>query len=328
MALRLNQALAMPYVINHIELQVTASIGIGMYPNAGTSTEELLRHADMAMYHAKSKGKNTFQFYTAELNKKNQRIISIENQLRQAIDKEELTVVYQPLCHMPTNMPFGVEALLRWNSSELGPVSPEEFIPIVESAGLMNEIGNWVMEQSLISLSKWHQTYPDLSLCVNVNCSISQFQNKRLLHHLTNLIDHYHIDARKITVEATETVLMERVDVVYDMLTKMSDMGVRIAIDDFGVGYSSLSYLKKLPISIVKIDKSFVADIPEDPNDIAIVKAIIQLSETMGIEVIAEGGESKAQADCLIKQGCVLAQGNYFSPPLSLADMNMLLAKK
>lgn len=316
-----------PIVVNTIEVRVSLSIGFSLYFTGTVDSEILLKHADIAKHKAKE-AKNVAILYSDELSQENERRITIASHLRQAIQNNEFYLVYQPQVNLLDSSISGVEVLLRWDSAALGSVPPDEFIPIAESSGLMYEIGDWILAHSLKQFSEWCKSYPNFMLYMNINCSILQFQHSDFFDRLQELIAHYHIRGSQLIVEATETVLMERVEEVSAQLEKLNGIGVRVAIDDFGTGYSSLSYLKKLPISILKIDKSFVSDITEDHNDVAIVNATIQLAKSMGLDVIAEGVETKAQADCLIEMGCTLAQGFYLSKPVSEAEISALLKKK
>ena len=324
-ASRLNAELVKPYKINDIDLYASCSIGISIYPNAGNTAEDLLKHADAAMYECKKLGKNSYQLYSDEICQKNERHLLIENNLRHAIEYNELHVVYQPQYEIATNKITGVEALLRWQSQHLGNVPPDEFIPIAEKSGLIDLIGDWVTKQALSTFSEWDKLYPELQLSININCSVIQLENKVFCNRVKELINQYHVSGTRVIFEATETVLMKRISEVCDQIVKLNDLGIRIAIDDFGKGYSSLTYLKKLPVSCLKIDKSFVDDLLNDQNDVAIIKTIIQLGSSMNLEVIAEGVETKGQLDCLAKLGCTSAQGYYLSKPVTNEDFLTLL---
>lgn len=324
-ASRLIDAIHEEIVINGVLLRATVSVGICIYPEGGSGEEELLKHADAAMYKAKAAGKNNYQFYTQKLNEENTRRLQIDTHLRSAIENKELSLVYQPQISLITQKIEGMEALLRWNSAELGNVPPDEFIPIAESIGLIQDIGDWVINEAFEQFSYWARQYPELSICLNVNCSTIQLQQKAFLDYVSDEIKKYDFGPNKVILEATETKLMERVEMAKGHLDSINKIGIRFAIDDFGTGYSSLNYLKQLPISILKIDKSFVKDIPGDANDVAIVKAIIELAKALNLDVIAEGVETREQAEMLMELGCRSAQGFWFAVPLTVDELNDFL---
>jgi diguanylate cyclase (GGDEF)-like protein/PAS domain S-box-containing protein len=293
------------------------SVGIALYPEAGQCIENLLKHADIAMYRSKSQGKNRFSFYTDALEEKNKRRLAIETELRQAISKGELSLVFQPQVNMVTGSIVAAETLLRWNSKKLGQVAPDEFIPIAESHGMILEIGHWVMEQSIAELVSMRNQLNQSTFNISVNCSILQIQDKDFLTNIKTLCQKYNIDGSDLIIEVTETRLMQNIEEIKSKLKTVDQLGIKIAIDDFGTGYSSLNYLKQLPISIIKIDKSFIDGLPDDKNDLAIVEAVSQLAKPFAASIIAEGVETYEQMSTLLKFGCYEGQGYYLAKPLT-----------
>jgi diguanylate cyclase (GGDEF)-like protein len=322
-AARLLKAFDRPIIIQNIECKISMSIGIAIYPRAGTNQEELLSHADSAMYQAKSLGKNTFSFYTEALNEQNKRRFSIEKNLQTALLNNELSLLYQPQVSLKTNTICGVEALVRWHSKRLGQVPPDEFIQVAEDSGLIHEIGLWIFKTATEQLESWMQILPDKSpFIMHINCSSLQLQDNRFIEYTKNyMLEHPNLKGR-VGLEVTETTLMQHIESVAAQLNKLSQLGIQFAIDDFGTGYSSLSYLKQLPISTLKIDKSFVLDTPNDANDIAIVNAIVKLASALGLKTVAEGVETQAQQELLDKIGCRYAQGYLFAKPQTAEQVN------
>lgn len=302
---------AREFVCQERVIRVSASIGVALYPEHGITQDSLINHADSAMYLAKELGKNTFQFYSKELNQQMERNLLIEHHLREAINKQELEVHYQPIIDLTSKNIIGAEALLRWNNANVGFISPEEFIPVAETAGLISEIGLWVLQQVVDLMI----VYPSLHFAVNA--SSLQFNNNQLSSAIEHYIKKGKIDPSKLEIEITEGVLLDRSGRAEEQLRAISVLGVSLSVDDFGTGYSSLSYLKNCPVTTVKIDRSFVSDIPNDKDDMTLVKTIIAMARGLNLKVIAEGVETSEQA-CFIKQeGCSLAQGYFFSKPLA-----------
>jgi diguanylate cyclase (GGDEF)-like protein len=301
------------------EMLVTTSIGVAIYPEHGDNAGELISHADSAMYLAKETGKNIFQFYSDHLNQQMKRNILIEKHLRYALSHNEFEVYFQPIINLTEQIAIGAEALLRWDSEALGFVSPEEFIPVAESAGLIGDIGVWVLQQVADSMV----LHPTLHFAVNA--SGLQFNNSQLHDEVSRLIDEKLIKAENLEIEITEGVLLDRSGKAREQLLAIHNLGVSISVDDFGTGYSSLSYLKNCPVTTVKVDRSFVSDIPNDKEDMTLVRTIIAMAKGLNLNVIAEGVETMEQAEFIKQEGCVLAQGYYFAKPMPQQDFETYL---
>ncbi|BBO99640.1 hypothetical protein SFSGTM_03490 [Sulfuriferula nivalis] len=318
-ASKLIEIIALPCLIEQHELSVTASVGIAIYPNDGTTLELLSKNADIAMYRAKNEGRNQFSFYTPEMQTQYARKLTLANALRHALERNELQLHYQPQLSINTGHIIGVEALLRWYHPELGMVSPAEFIPIAESNGLIIAIGEWVLRTAAQQLKYWIVSgFKPMVMAVNL--SAVQFRQSNLPELITSILDEVELPHQYFELELTEAVAMDNPLTAIVVMDKLHDQGIRMAIDDFGTGYSSLSYLKKFNVYKLKIDQSFVRDIIVDLEDRAIVTAIINLASNLGLQTIAEGVETAEQLDFLRSQGCNEAQGYYFSKPLTAAQ--------
>ncbi len=316
-----------PFRVDGKELFTTTSIGITLYPFDEQAPEGLLKNADAAMYHAKESGRNVFQFFTAELNVRAERRLQIETALRTALEREELSLHYQPQVDTKNGRLIGMEALLRWQNPELGNVSPVEFIPIAEETGLILPIGDWVLRAACHQIKAWHATKFSFSkMQVAVNISGKQLRQKNFPDRVRGVLLEAALEPRYLDLELTESLLMVDAEETGDIMHTLHDMGVSFSVDDFGTGYSSLSYLKRFPIDILKIDQSFVRDIASDPNDVAIVRTIIAMAHTLGMRVIAEGVETYEQLAFLRDQDCDGSQGYYCSRPLAANDFTELLA--
>jgi EAL domain-containing protein (putative c-di-GMP-specific phosphodiesterase class I) len=289
-----------------------------MYPQDSTESHILLRNADTAMYSAKAKGGNRYQFYTDEMNQKVNTRLTIETELRRAIKENEFEVHYQPQVNAYTGELEGAEALVRWIHPTAGMISPIEFIPVAEETGLIRDIGDWVLEQSCITFKEWNQE-AELNLSVAVNVSVRQLDDSFVLR-VQEILNQTGFSKDLLELEITESLLMDNVSENVRILENINRQGVRFAMDDFGTGYSSLSYLRQFPISKLKIDRSFVNDITDDPDDEAIIRAIIAMGQTLKLKVIAEGVENHQQLVLLQSMGCDSYQGFYFSKPLPAAD--------
>ncbi len=313
---RLMHSLAIPFLIETHEIFVSGSLGISIYPQDGKNLEELMKCADSAMYRAKGDGKNQYQFYTQEMNTKAFERLMLENALRHAIKKDEFILFYQPQIDIQKNKIVGVEALLRWQHSELGLIPPIKFISIAEESGLIVQIGEWVLKEGIRQIKEWHKMgFTDIK--ISINLSARQFVEQNLIDILNNSLNQHKFDPTYLELEITESMFMKNIDDTLKLLKEFQRLGIKIAIDDFGTGYSSLQYLKKFPIDTLKIDKSFVRDIATDQDDRAIVKAIISLGKTLNLNIIAEGVEDFEQLEFLKKEGCDEVQGYIFSKPLS-----------
>jgi diguanylate cyclase (GGDEF)-like protein len=331
LARRILEMIAVPFAVAGNEYYLGASIGISLFPEDGQDVATLMRNADSAMYHAKQRGRNNFQFFTAELSQHLQRRFTIEQSLRRALAADELSLVYQPIVDSQDGRTIGAEALLRWYNTELGNVSPGEFIPVAEDAGLIVEIGDWVLSRACAQVAQWRRTLaPDLIVAVNL--SPRQF-NEGLLERVERCLAESGLEPAALELEITERLLMNDSDTVLPMLSKLSTMGVRISVDDFGTGYSSLSYLKRFPLHNLKIDRSFVAGLPDHRDSIAITQAVVAMAHSLGMNVTAEGVETAEQAAFLRGIDCDKQQGYLYSRPVgasayarSLCDAQLSMA--
>ncbi len=323
-ARKLIDSFALPFQVDGRELFTTASIGITLYPFDEREAEGLLKNADTAMYHAKERGRNTFQYFTAELNVRAERRLRIETALRQALERNELSLHYQPQVDLKTGQLTGMEALARWKHPELGTVSPVEFIPVAEETGLIVPLGEWVLREACRQIKAWHDTGFS-KLQVAVNLSGKQLRQKDFPDRVREILHETKLESRYLDLELTESLLMVDTEETAGIMHALHAIGVSFSVDDFGTGYSSLAYLKRFPIDVLKIDRSFVRDIASDPNDVAIVKTVIAMAHTLGMRVIAEGVETREQLEFLRKQGCDGSQGYYCSMPLSAEEFSELL---
>jgi diguanylate cyclase (GGDEF)-like protein/PAS domain S-box-containing protein len=320
------ESFAQPFTIAGRELFVSPSIGITLYPHDDRDIDNLLKNADAAMYHAKESGRNTFQFFTAELNERAVQRLELETALRHALERDEFLLHYQPVMDLKTGQPKGVEALLRWRHPQRGLVPPLDFIPLAEETGLIVPIGEWVLRTACAQAKAWHAAgFCGLHMAVNI--SGRQFQQQNLTALVTTVLAETGLDPQCFNLELTESVLMRNVDAAIAVMGELDAVGVGFSIDDFGTGYSSLSYLKRFPIDVLKIDRSFVCDITTDPDDAAIVTAIMALAHTLDIAVVAEGVETQEQLAFLRARGCDVMQGYYFSKPVDAEALTALLKK-
>jgi EAL domain-containing protein (putative c-di-GMP-specific phosphodiesterase class I) len=277
--------------------------------------EALMKNADSAMYHAKSKGRNNFQFFSAELNQSSNERLLLENSLHRALERGEFAVHYQPQVDIASGRLVGAEALIRWHHPERGMVSPLQFIPLAEENGMILPIGTWVLREVCRQIRAWRELgLTDLRFAVNL--SPRQFRQENLVDNILEILREFDVPASALELEITEGSIMENADAAVSLLNQLSRHGLSIAIDDFGTGYSSLSHLKRFPVSKLKIDRSFVMDIPGDPDDSAIAIAVIQLARSLGLKTVAEGVETAEQRQFLSGQGCDMLQGYWYSKPL------------
>lgn len=324
-AIKIISSLNEAFVIQGHELYIGASIGISIYPQDGADASTLIKHADAAMYRAKEQGRNTYQFYTRELTTNATERLALESALRRAIERKEFMLYFQPKVAIATHTIVGAEALLRWNSPELGMVSPDRFIPLAEESGLIIEIGEWVLERACEAAARWckgHNNFDHLA----VNISAIQLQRGDIVNTVERILSRSGLGGERLELEITESVLMHHPEIASTVLADLRRLGVRLAVDDFGTGYSSLSYLKRFPIDILKIDRSFVTDIPGDANDTAITRAVIALGKSLQLKVVAEGVESEEQEQFLATEGCDYGQGYLFGRPMSVAEFEALLS--
>jgi diguanylate cyclase (GGDEF)-like protein/PAS domain S-box-containing protein len=319
-SLRLLNQIQRMIKIEQDELQVSASIGIAIYPEHGIDVDTLLRHADTAMYHSKELGKNTYSIYNNAMEENLEERILIEKHLRNAIKKNEFFLVYQPQINLKTGRIIGVEALIRWRNPVLGFVPPDKFIPIAEDSQLIIHIGEWVTQTCIAQLQAWKNT-PFSNLHIAMNVSSVQFENPHFLDFVNKMMSNAQIHNHLLEIELTERTVMNNVDSNIHRFNQIRANGFGLSVDDFGTGYSSLSYLKKFPLSILKIDKSFVDGIPTEEEDISIATAILNLAHSLNIQVVAEGVETVEQLQYLQSLQCDFVQGYYVSRPLPVKDL-------
>jgi diguanylate cyclase (GGDEF)-like protein/PAS domain S-box-containing protein len=309
-------AFSLPFHLDRHEAFVTASIGITIFPDDTEDPQVLMQNADAAMYRAKEQGRNTFQFFTPELNQRAMERMRIEGHLLHALDRNEFSLHYQPIVDLRSGNLIGAEALLRWSNAELGTISPDRFIPLAEDTGLIVPIGRWVLNTACRQLTRWRSMgLPPLRVSVNV--SSRQFRGKDLVGAVTQALNDHAVAPPWLELEITEGLLMDELPHTKETLRELDTLGIRFALDDFGTGYSSLSYLKQFPVDTVKIDQSFIRDVSTDPSDATVVEAIIAMANRLNVEVVAEGVETPQQAEFIRGHGCDMAQGYYFSKPLT-----------
>ncbi|CAI8869469.1 c-di-GMP phosphodiesterase [Pseudomonas sp. IT-196MI5] len=312
------------FALDHQEIRLRATIGITLFPEDGDSTEKLLQKAEQTMTLAKTRSRNRYQFYIASVDTEMRRRRELEKDLRDALIRNQFYLVYQPQISYRDNRVVGVEALIRWQHPEHGMVPPDLFIPLAEQNGTIIAIGEWVLDQACKQLREWHdQGFSDLRMAVNL--STVQLHHAELPRVVNNLLQMYRLPPRSLELEVTETGLMEDISTAAQHLLSLRRSGALIAIDDFGTGYSSLSYLKSLPLDKIKIDKSFVQDLLDDDDDATIVRAIIQLGKSLGMQVIAEGVETAEQEAYIISEGCHEGQGYLYSKPLLARELGAYL---
>lgn len=316
--------LAKPIDVAGQEITVTASVGISHYPNDATDVNQLLKHADTAMYQAKDAGRNTVRFFTSDLNFLLSKRLEVESRLRRGIERDEFFLRYQPQVDVMTGRVIGVEALLRWNDPNVGEIFPKDFISVAEELGLIVPLGEWVFRTACKQLKAWEKDGFD-EISISVNLSPRQFVSRKLLPSMKAAIMETGVDAHRIDLEITESMAMRNLDQTIEILTELRQLGCTISVDDFGVGYSSLGQLKRLPAQSLKIDRSFIAQVPEDPNSCSITEAIIAMGKRLKLNIIAEGVEQTSQLDFLRASGCDAFQGYLFAKPLTAGDTTALL---
>jgi diguanylate cyclase (GGDEF)-like protein len=301
-----------PVIIDNHNLTVGASIGIVRSPQDGTDNHQLMQRADMAMYHAKN-NRQGYTFYESNLDQHSIIQLNLENDLRAAIRKKQLLLYYQPKINLKTGRICGVEALVRWQHPNRGFLTPDLFVPLAEQTGLIHQLTHWVLHTALNQCAQWHKEM--IAINVAVNLSARSLEDTQLVNIVSEALERSGVAPQWLSLELTESAVMANPSQAMEMLTKLHRMGVKISVDDFGTGYSSLAYLKKLPVTDIKIDKSFVMDMNRDSNDAVIVHSTIDLAHNMGLSVIAEGVENQEVLDMLMDLGCDVAQGYYFCKP-------------
>jgi len=308
-------SLVKPFVLEGREFFVTASIGIALSPQDGNELSQLMKNADTAMYHAKERGKNNFQFYQADMNASALERLELESDLRHALEQNEFTLYYQPQFSGDGKRLTGAEALLRWRHPRRGLVPPGDFIPVLEELGLVVDVGDWVIGEACRQLKTWHQTNVRVPK-VSVNISARQFSDGQLGTRIANILKETGLPPACLELELTESILMREVSEAMQILAGLKNLGLSIAVDDFGTGYSSLNYLKQFPIDVLKIDRTFVDGLPSGEQDAQIARAIIAMAHSLNLAVIAEGVETQEQLDFLREHGCDEVQGYLFGRPM------------
>ena len=313
---RIIAAVADPFLIEAAELQVTASLGIALYPDDAADERELMANADAAMYHTKQEGRNGYTFFTPSMQVSANRQLRLLQDLRKATERGELLLHYQPKFVAAGTPAVGAEALLRWQHPELGMLAPDIFIPIAERSGLILPIGDWVLDQACAQLRAWHDAgNPHWTMAVNL--SPLQFAAAGLVETVRETLERHGLEASRLTLEITETTAMKNVETSLQILNALTALGVRISIDDFGTGYSSLLYLKRMPATELKIDRAFVRDLEDNAEDAAIVSSIVALGRSLQFNIVAEGVETAGQRDYLSSLGCDQLQGYHLGRPMA-----------
>jgi diguanylate cyclase (GGDEF)-like protein len=324
---RILSKLAEPFKVGDHDIVVSMSIGIAVYPQDGADTPDLLRSSNAAMNEAKRKGGNAYQFYSEAMNVSNARKLHIQSRLGTAIERNDLSVHYQPIRRAKDGHLSGAEALLRWTDSEMGPVGPEEFVPIAEQAGLIGKIGRWVLDAACSQLREWHDAgYSSLRMSVNV--SASELRDADWVESVEGTLEEYELSPGCIDLEITETTIIGDDPRTVASLTRLSELGVGIVLDDFGTGYSSLSHLSRLPISRVKVDRSFVSGISDGEAGAALAGGIVALAQGLRLEVVAEGVETHEQANFLRSRGASELQGYLISRPVAASEFERFMTRE
>lgn len=325
-AVRICKALQKSFKINNNEVFINTSIGIVFSDLCPMSAEDLLKNADISLYHSKSNGKGRYTIFNHQMSLDSQKRLSLETDLRRALARKEIEVHYQPIVNIAKKQIVGFEALMRWRHAKLGLISPEIFIPIAEETGLISELGWWTARQACEQLKRWQNKYPECTgMKINVNFSAKQFFEPDFVEQIEKILEETKIQSYNLSVEVTESLFIKYTDVMRDKLIKLNDIGVKISLDDFGVGYSCLSYVKDFTIDILKIDRSFTSNITENSRILAIIEAIILLANQLEIEIIAEGIETQEQLETVYCLGCKQGQGYWFSEPLKAQQCDRLL---
>ena len=327
LAEKITKVASQPVDIDEQSLYVTTSIGISLYPDDGDNSEDLLMYADNAMYKAKEEGRNNYQFYSSEMTTLALSKVIMESSMRNALEKEEFRIYYQPQINGLTNQVIGMEALVRWEHPTIGLISPDKFIPLAEETGLIVEIDKWVMKTAMKQVSQWYEQglYPGI---LALNLTMKLLERKDFSDIIKSLLEETQINTKWLEFEVTESQIMKNPENAISKLLEIGKMDINIAIDDFGTGYSSLSHLKQLPIDKLKLDRSFISDIPDDEDDMSITIAIISLAKNLNINVLAEGVETQEQKDFLIENGCIDIQGYLYSKPIPTDEMQKYLLRQ
>ncbi len=327
MARTLLDAMREPFRVNGSEVFISGSIGVAIFPNDGDSCDTLLKHAGVAMNQAKLSGRNAYEFYSPSMNARALERLSLENQLRRALERDELLAVYQPKVNLKTGQVMGSEALMRWHHPERGSISPGQFIPLAEETGLIVPFGQWVLSTACKQNKMWHSAGL-AKIRVAVNVSARQFRDGKFVQTLVNALEVSKLDPQYLTLELTENTIMENAQENLNLLHEIKEIGIKLSVDDFGTGYSSLSYLKQLPLDELKIDRSFISGIRSETDDAPIVTAIIAMAHSLGLRVVVEGIETEHQLKFSRDRGCDEYQGFLFSQPVPSAEFETLLINR
>ncbi|HUZ19013.1 MAG TPA: EAL domain-containing protein [Acidimicrobiales bacterium] len=322
---RLSQSLAAPIALADGEVFITTSIGIAFSEGPDQTPQALLRDADAALYRAKELGRGGYELFNEQMRARAVERLATVNALHRAIERDELLLYYQPIVELVSGSIVGMEALVRWQHHERGLVPPTEFIPLAEESGLIVELGRWVLREACAQARRWSEALPGSTLTMSVNLSARELQHPMVVEEVADALASARVDPRRLVLEITESVLMNDTRATLDRLQQLRDLGVRLAIDDFGTGYSSLASLRRLPVDVLKIDKSFIDGLGVDRDESAITRTVVRLAQALGLETVAEGVERAEVAAELLTLGCHLAQGYHFSRPLPAAELDQLL---
>ncbi|MGB9093486.1 MAG: EAL domain-containing protein, partial [Gallionella sp.] len=320
-------ALGQTYQLALHAYHCTASVGVTLFGKNQQSTDELMKQADIAMYQAKKAGRNALRFFDRQMQENISARVSLENELHNALEFRQFHLYYQIQVDS-SHRPLGAEALIRWIHPQRGLVSPAQFIPLAEESGLILPIGHWVLETACARLKEWEQDALMRGLVVAVNVSAKQFRQPDFVDQVKSVVQHHGIDPARLKLELTEGMLLENIEETIATMNALNELGVKFSLDDFGTGYSSLQYLKRLPLDQIKIDQSFVRDVTSDPNDAAIVQTIIAMAETLGLDVVAEGVETRAQFEFLELRGCNRFQGYLFGRPVPIEQFEAMIKQR
>jgi predicted signal transduction protein with EAL and GGDEF domain len=316
-----------PFTLDGHEVVVTFSIGISVFPLDADSGPQMIKHAENALHYAKISGRNQYQFFSKDMNRKAKSRLELEERMRRALANDEFVVFYQPKVSADRNTIVGAEALIRWMDPERGMISPGEFIPVAEESGQIEAIGTWILRQSCFQNRRWQEAGFN-PIKVSVNVSARQFRSRNLIDTVTDALGSSGLDPKWLELEITESMLMNDVDAAVRKMTALRDLGIGLSIDDFGTGYSSLSYLGRFPITTLKIDRAFIADVDTNPKTAEIARAIIGLSRGLNLEVVAEGAEVAEHVTFLRSNGCDTVQGFYYSRPVPAAEFERMMGQR
>jgi len=327
LTIKIRDSLQLPYTVSGISIHITPSVGIAIFPGDGTDASTLIKNADAAMYLAKEKGRNNFQFYTPELNARTFDRLKLESDFRLALEQGDFELHYQPQVMASDGSLWGMEALVRWRHAERGLIPPGDFIPLAEESGLIIPLGEWVLAEALRQQELWAQQGFS-ELVVSVNISVMQFKQNNFLERVETILNEVGANPQLVELELTESMLMNDMESSIELLKKLRALGYRTAIDDFGTGFSSLNYLRQLPVNVLKIDQSFVRDMLVEPASLAIVESIINLAHALGKETVAEGVETEEEYRLLCERNCRVIQGYFIAKPMRAVDFELWMKSR